>query len=340
MVETRRVSSRLHFTPQKIRARDAKWARRRSIMAKSDAMPIVECDPWRDQYFERVPCPPDVFVPTDDPESWRLYPRHRWVLNKLLVCETQGIEHGPHGVPPARYPVFSKPIYNLKGMGAGGRVIRSHDEYEKAQQPGHMWMTLLEGEHLSTDVAVIDGRAAWWRHTHGVASNEGTFDYWKVGAEARSELENYLGSWLREHLRGYTGMANMETIGGGMIECHLRFADQWPDLYGGDDWVAAVVALHARGEWHYDDSARRDGFSVVLWGPHGARYRPPPPELVDSLRKLPAISSVQITFHPDRPVTAHAMPPGGFRLAVINCWELEAGIAARERLRTAILGPA
>jgi hypothetical protein len=26
------------------------------------------------------------------------------------------------------------------------------------------------------------------------------------------------------------------------------------------------------------------------------------------------------------------MPPGGFRLAIVNCWDLEAGKQARERL--------
>ena len=35
-----------------------------------------------------------------------------------------------------------------------------------------------------------------------------------------------------KHLAGYTGMLNLETIGGTIIEAHLRFADQWPDLYG------------------------------------------------------------------------------------------------------------
>ncbi len=299
-------------------------------------MPIIECDPWREQYFERVPCPPDVIVPTDDPESWRLYPEQRWVFNKLLICATQGLEHGPHGVPPAKFPVFSKPIYNLKGMGAGSRVIRSSAEYAEAHTPGHMWMTLLEGEHVSTDAAVIGGDAAWWRHSFGVATGQGTFDYWKVVAGSRAELEHTLGSWLRQRLRGYTGMVNLETIGGHIIECHLRFSDQWPDLYGGDEWVAAVVGLHAHGQWRYVERERRDGFSVVLWGPHDVPYRAPDRELIDSIRARPSISSVQITFHPDRSPAAHAMPPGGFRLAVINCWDRQAGFLARERLRAAI----
>jgi hypothetical protein len=301
-------------------------------------MPIIECDPWREQYFERVPCPAEVIVPTDDPESWRLYPAYRWVFNKLLICATQGIEHGPHGVPPGRFPVFSKPIYNLKGMGIGSCVIRSAEEYAAALTPGHMWMTLFEGEHVSTDVAVIDGRAAWWRHSSGVVGDQGTFDYWKIAAQPRRELEDRLGAWLAEHLRGYTGMVNFETIGERIIECHLRFADQWPDLYGGDPWVAAVIGLHARGEWRYDDRSRRDGFSVVLWGPHGVRHRPPAPMLVDALLARSEISSVQITFHADRPPDDHAMPPGGFRLAIVNCWDLNAGFAAREELRAAILG--
>jgi hypothetical protein len=48
--------------------------------------------------------------------------------------------------------------------------------------------------------------------------------------------------------------------------------------------------------------------------------------------EIPQVSSVQITFHADKPAELHAMPPGGFRLAIVNCWELEAGLEARRRL--------
>ena len=47
---------------------------------------------------------------------------------------------------------------------------------------------------------------------------------------------------------------------------------------------------------------------------------------------MPQVTSVQITFHEDRPAAEHAMPPGGFRLAVINSLDLEAGRAARAAL--------
>jgi hypothetical protein len=297
-------------------------------------MPILERDPWRMQYFAGVSCPEDVVVPTDDPDSWVLYPAHRWIYNKMLIAETQGLEHGPFGVPPPRYPVFAKPIFNLKGMAVGSRVLTSAEDWGRQPSPGHMWMPLLEGEHVSTDVAVIDAEPRWWRHVVGKTLSSGMFDYWTVLAAARPELERYLGAWTRTHLQGYTGMLNFETIGGRIIEAHLRFSDQWPDLYG-PGWVAALVELYRHRRWTYADEDRRDGYSVVLFGTHGPRYRGVEPTVLEEVRALPAISSVQVTFHEDRTPESHAMPPGGFRLAVVNCWDLEAGMAARERLALA-----
>jgi hypothetical protein len=157
-------------------------------------------------------------------------------------------------------------------------------------------------------------------------------------SENRPSLERALGQWLMAHLGDYTGMANVETIGGAIIECHLRFADQWPDLYGGDDWVRAVVELYSAGRWSYDDRARRDGYSVVAWGPHAAPRHAPPAALASSLLENRQLSSVQITFHAEDPQAAHSMPPGGFRIAVVNSWNLAAGRSAASRLREAILG--
>ncbi|EAR20971.1 hypothetical protein [Nitrococcus mobilis] len=294
-------------------------------------MPIVERDPWRMQYFEGVACPDEVLIPTEDSDAWQLYPQHRWIYSKLLICESQGLAVAPHGVSPPTYPVFSKPIYNLRGMGSGISVIHSADEYERLQTPGHMWMPLLSGEHVSTDVAVVDGEPQWWRHTVGKSLDAGVFDYWTVLAEHRPELEAYCGQWLRHNLKGYSGFLNLETIGGRIIEAHLRFADQWPDLYG-PGWLEAVVELYVHGRWQYADTARRDGYSVVLFGGHGPQYEPTDPRSIDKLAHEPGVSSIQVTFHVDKPAELHAMPPGGFRLAIVNCWDLGRGLWVRDRL--------
>jgi hypothetical protein len=302
-------------------------------------MPICEADPWRLQYFERAACPAHVNIPTEDSDAWLWYPKHRWVYDKLAVAMSQGLDAGPHGVPPPAYPVFSKPIINLKGMGIASRVIASQAEYEQSLTAGHMWMTLLDGRHVSTDVAIVDGEPRWWRHVTGRPGGEGTFDYWTVHAEAEPAIEDDCGAWIREHLSGYTGILNTETIGGRMIEVHLRMSDQWPDLYGAG-WVDALVRLYHERRWAFADDDRRDGYSVVLFGPHGRRYRHPPPALAAQVLRLPGVSSVQVTFDEDKEPERHAMPPGGFRLAVVNAWDLQAGLAGRELLRAHFLARA
>jgi hypothetical protein len=301
-------------------------------------VPICEIDPWRTQYFENAACPADVFIPTEDSDAWLWNPAHRWVYDKLAVALSQQLEAAPHGVAPQKFPVFSKPIYNLKGMGVGSRVLASPEDYAEAYQPGHFWTTLLQGEHVSSDVAVVDGAPQWWRHASGLTSGEGTFDSWEVRAEPAPVVEEWGGQWCRRHLKGYTGMLNLETIDGRIIEAHLRFADQWPDLYG-NGWVSALVRLYAERRWQFDDSARRTGYSVVLFMPHGRHHRHPPAELQRTITALPGVSSLQITFHENLSPDRHAMPPGGFRVAIVNCWDRAAGNAARALLRDHFAAP-
>jgi hypothetical protein len=293
-------------------------------------MPICEVDPWRFQYFDHVKTAANI--PTEDSDAWQWYPAHRWIYDKLAVALSQNLDAGPHGVKPPGFPVFSKPIVNLKGMGVGSRVLQTAADYERHYAPGHFWMTLLDGRHVSSDIAVVDGEPRWWRHATGKPAGEGTFDYWTVHAEPDADIETRCGAWTQKNLAGYTGMLNLETIGGTIIEAHLRFADQWPDLYG-PGWVDALVALYENHDWDFYDDDRSEGYSVVLFGPNGRRYRHPPQALIDEIKRMPGVTSVQISFHEDWRPERHAMPPGGFRLAIVNGFDLGKTLAARERLK-------
>jgi hypothetical protein len=211
-------------------------------------------------------------------------------------------------------------------------VLSSRADYDAALTPGHMWMTLLRGAHLSTDVAVLKGQPRWWRHTTATPLADGTFDDWHVAAARKPELERYLTSWTRRNLAKFTGIVNFETIAGRIIECHLRMSEQWLDL-NGEGWLEAVAELYRAKRWRFTDAERRDGFSVVLFGPHGMKLRAPPRRLIEGLRRAePAVASIQITFEASRPGVQHAMPPGGFRLAIVNAWDRDAGRRVRARL--------
>jgi hypothetical protein len=294
-------------------------------------MPIHECDPWRARYLREIVDPSELGIPVDDTEAFNLNPAHRWVYDKLLVAKSQGLRCGSHDVAPLSYPVFSKPVTNLKDMGVGTRVLLSERDYREYCGVGDFWMKLLTGEHVSTDFAVVKGDIAWCRHTLGIADVAGTFDYWVMEERSRPQLERYCRQWILANLAGYTGMLNLESIGGCIIEAHLRFCDQWPDLYG-RKWRDAVVRLYQRGTWDLIDQERAEVYSVVLFGPHGRTYAYPRPEAMAAYEATVGISSIQLTFFEDRPPEAHAMPPGGFRLAVINCFNLEVGLRIRAAL--------
>jgi hypothetical protein len=300
-------------------------------------MPICERDPWRYQYFEGIRCPESVRIPTDDIDCWEWYPGWRWIYDKLNIARSQGLACGTHDTTPNQFPVFSKPAVNLKGMGLDSRVISSPEEFERFRRDGHMWMTLLTGDHVSTDCAIVDGECKWLRHTHGMTWRDGMFKHWVIEKHGREDLTSYLRSWIAENMRGYTGMVNFESIGGRIIEMHLRFADQWCDLYG-EGWIDALVGLYEKGTWNFLEPPRREAYSLILYAAHGNVPSHPRAEDQARVRAMPDVASLQITYYETKAGDAHPMPPGGFRLGIVNCWMLQSGFAARRVLAESFSG--
>lgn len=299
-------------------------------------MPICERDPWRFQFFEGVDCPADVNVPTDDIDVYEWYPKYRWVYDKLKIAQSQGFECGTQKQLPTRFPVFAKPNTNLRGMGLNSAPLNTAAEF-KTLPDGHMWMPLFEGQHISTDCAIVSGEVKWLRHALGHPWHKGMFTHWVIETTQRPELSQFLNSWVRANMAGYTGMMNFETIGGNIIETHLRFADQWCDIYG-RQWMNALVRLYAEGDWHLPSPAQQTGYSIPLFLKHG-RVPPHPPSSVQKrIRTMHNISSLQITYYEDRTNDAHPMPPGGFRLGLVNSFDLAAGLKARAILATGFDG--
>jgi hypothetical protein len=293
-------------------------------------MPILEPDPWRQQFFDHCLCPKGLDIPIKDPDAYRMNPLHAWAYNKLMIAEKQNLICGPHDIEPGFYPVFSKPIYNLRSMGSNSGVIVNQQDYSKRYNPGFMWVEILEGEHLSTDVAVVDGEALWFAHAIGYPEKEGTFDYWEILAGPRQAIEAYLQAFISENFPHYRGMMNFETLGGRIIEMHLRFADQWPDLYG-ESFVPSLIELYRSGNWHIGP-LNRTGCSVVLFGEH-RNYRKPSQAFLAQLIDHDQVTSIQLPFHETLDHRRHSMPPGGFRLAIVNGFCLEKCKETRDAIR-------
>ena len=171
----------------------------------------------------------------------------------------------PHGVMPRAFPVFSKPIMNLRGMGTGSQVIASAEEYKAKLTAGHFWCTLLTGAHVSTDAALVDGEPRWWRHTSGATAPGGTFDHWHIHAEAMPEIEDLvrrLGAQAPARLHRHGEFRNdrrADHRGASALRRSVARSLR-ARLGGGGDRAVC------RRRWTYPDTGRADGFSVVLFG--------------------------------------------------------------------------
>jgi hypothetical protein len=71
---------------------------------------------------------------------------------------------------------------------------------------------------------------------------------------------------------------------------------------------------------------------------NGGRPHHPAAQAQAAIRAMPHVKSLQITFHENKQPDSHPMPPGGFRLGIINTTDFAAGQAARAALAKAFPG--
>jgi hypothetical protein len=290
-------------------------------------MPMHLLESWREQYFRDVTCLTDVNIPTDDRQACSRNPRHRWVYNRLLIAQSQGLKCGPHDVRPSQFPVFCTALAIDEDRESGGCVLWNERDYLEHCGAGNFWMQLLAGERVSTDYAVVAGEIAWCRHALGIWEFPGSFDHWVVEEGSRPRLERFCAAWIGVNLPGYTGMVNMETIGGRISTARLRFSNQWPDLYG-RKWLAAIVRLHQYGTWDLIDTERAQGYSLNLTVAHGAVCAYPHADSMRAYEGTVGVSCIRLPYFDEGPASA-LDGPGAVQLAVINCFNLAVGMRVR-----------
>ncbi|MFP4247818.1 MAG: hypothetical protein ACLFNA_11835 [Halochromatium sp.] len=274
-------------------------------------MPFIGVLPEREPLFKPAP---RREVPVSDAAAWRLNPAHRHIYDKLRLALAAGLTAAPCGVAPMDLglapatEVFVKPITNLAGMGLSARALRAD---EVPLEPGSYWSERLTGTHTSSDCLVQDGEPRWFAHTRGSDEKDASRPlYWQIGAEL-PEVEAWVGDWVRRTLGGYTGLCNIELIGGRPIEAHLRGSNGFFDLYG-PDFLPAWVAL-VDGEAFSPPPPIPGGYVISVFG-----------EADLSAANRQAAEALGVRVQPD-PST-----PG--RAAILRCREREAGFEAYRRL--------
>jgi len=151
------------------------------------------------------------------------------------------------------------------------------------------------------------------------------FDYWETVTPDPPEIDR-LYRWIGRHMDGYTGCLNLETLGGMIIEAHLRMGDikRIPDTA----LLQAVVDVYAGGGWHYDRPPP-EYYLMVLWGEADRDYRIDPESLAHICRDMALVDLYDPRYR-------HENPPGALRVAQLGTFDLESGLRTRARLAAAL----
>lgn len=270
-------------------------------------------------------CPDDLSIPMTDPTAWQQFEDLRWVYNKMEICKTQDITCAPYGVYPEEYPIFLKPIHNLKDISVHSFLIQTEDEYDKHFYPGSFWMEFLDGDHLSIDLAVIRGKPQWSYGFKGKRAKDDiySFDQWN-GFEVPDNLMQLVGLWSLIYLKDYTGCVNFEIIHNRIIECHLRLGHT--AHFGNEKFFQAVIDLYDKKVWNYDEKFKR-AYVIPIYEKDGKEYKIEK-MFIHKLQKN--VHSIFIEDLNDR----HPDPEGKIKIATINSFNLKKGLEAKDDLLT------
>lgn len=291
-------------------------------------MPFINFDPWERDLFKHIDTQ-DTVIPVDDSTAFKMYPDHNWIYNKIKVAQLQDLCAYPHGVIPDKFPVFSKPIYSLYGMGAGAKVLYSWNEHTDYSS-GYFWMPYLEGEQYSVDVVVINGSIVWQCTTEEhIDSSTGSFDYFSIGVYTPPNIQKVIKDWVPRYFSSFTGVLNFEFVDDKIIECHLRMSAQWVDLYG-DMWLNQIVKLYKHGTWNEGVPVKK-GYSVILRTKQSGKYRVT--RDINTLLDSDGVQSIQLTFDPNIDVVHECNDDHTYRLAIINGTDLHKCLDVRDLLK-------
>jgi len=264
---------------------------------------------------------PKVDIPTEDEIAYEFYKDYSWIYYKdhFLDSYSRTIERIDFGRLPKAYPAVVKPRINLGGGGIDFYKIENPEQLLEIMSSNFICMEFLLGPHISHDFIVVKGKVQTCFSFLGHTVGDGTFDYWE-SIQIPRKINSKLSRWIGEFLSNYTGIVNIETIGGKPIEAQLRMGDI--DKYADVDLMEAIMQLYEDGVWNFKKRLPKL-YVFALFRKHDIPY---------SITNPDGILAETICWQVDNPEYYWQNPPSGVRLAVFSTTDYQKGLRIRNKL--------
>ena len=176
----------------------------------------------KDTVFEDVET--NVDIPLNDEVAYQLYPKYNWVYSTSRLLDFQSIEWAPFMM---------------------GNLTQRLEEFplnKDGHQPGAIYTRKLEGDALTTDVAIMKGDLKWAAH-HKIEDGK------KVLVDAlRGDIELRVSALATMHFQRFAGVISVDTIGTTIIAVRLCMTADVVELYP-EDWLKRVLRIYNRRPW-------------------------------------------------------------------------------------------
>ena len=169
-------------------------------------------------------------IPSFDGPAYEKYPMHNFVYDKLWVAQTQGLKCGnlselQEDAGSVIFPIFIKPRWgHLSASSKNCFRISSASDLEKyISYKDMMWSEFIDGTEGMTDFIILKGSIV--HQVTYVYSDEqqGFSEEWKL-ISSDSEPPQNIVDWVKDHMRGFTGVVNVQYRKNKIIEVSLRLA--------------------------------------------------------------------------------------------------------------------
>ena len=279
---------------------------------KKYANGIHNLDPWISQYVENIPGEHLSEIAWTDAEAIGRYPQHAWLYDKLELCNLLGYKAYDLNVEePESFPMFGKLRTNVLGMGISARRLESMVDVHYHDM---IAMPIMKGKHLTTDFVIWKGKVKDSYTFEGIYEGNSFKMFRSVSCGDKPTAHQQ--KVIRE-LFDFTGIINIEMIGGKIIEVHLRPGSQYFDISGG--MYEQALKCFAELQTYYPVQFERT-YSRVFRGKNDAFVK-----FNGKLDALPdGIRSVQLCFEDQKPLSANPNDEFTYVLFVVNGTNLKA----------------
>lgn len=165
---------------------------------------------------------------TNDIDAYKFNKGYQHVYNKKWVTDSQqhnftNISSGFMDEIPLHFPVFIKPIMNLRGGNRDCYIIRNVNEFKKYSHREDMfWTPLYEGQEGSTDFLLDKGRILF-QLSYTIEKLDDRILGMMTVISRENKCPSGIIEWVKHNLRDYSGPVNVQYIGDNIIEVGLRF---------------------------------------------------------------------------------------------------------------------